>query len=155
LRLCCRIETRHLWLPRLSTTEEEISVPIILSGTTKKNESTFLCCIKNFDLQSSQMVTTQLVWLCVRFGNRDPGFENSREFLPFFISRFFRTKSPRIPGWCHYVTTLKILHEIFHFVLRKQKFVYTAYSVVEQTINVEIRSCSTANAVNRVMQWYW
>jgi len=35
----------------------------------------------------------------------------------------FPNKIPGIPGWYHYVTNLKILYEIFNFVLRKQKFV--------------------------------
>jgi len=49
-----------------------------------------------------------------------------REFpgiCDFVHFRVFRTKFPGIPGWYHYVTNLKILYEIFHFVLRKQKFV--------------------------------
>jgi len=78
------------------------------------------------------MATTQLVWLCVGFGNRDPGFENSREFVTLFISRFSEKNSRE---YLDYVTNLKILYEILHFVLRKQKFVYTAYSVEQEWAN--------------------
>ena len=47
----------------------------------------------------------------------------SLEECDFFHFPVFRTKFKGIPGWYQYVTNLKILHKIFHFVLRKQKFV--------------------------------
>jgi len=44
------------------------------------------------------------------------------DFLHFpFLG--FPNKIQGIPGWYQYVTNLKILYKIFHFVLRKQKFV--------------------------------
>jgi len=58
--------------------------------------------------ESSTLVRNQL-----GFGNRDPGFENSREFVTFFISRFlcFPNKIPgntrmvsiMLPIWKYYI----------------------------------------------------
>jgi len=148
LRLCCQIEIRHLWLPRLSTTEEEISVPIIPFGSYEEKRvkiSLLYRKCRSAVVRNGNHTTCVVVCRVWKPGSR---FRELPGICAFFHFLVFRTKFPRIPGWYHYVTNLKILYEIFHFALRKQKFVYAAYSV-EQRNNVEIRSCSTAN---RVMQ---